>query len=414
MTEVTGISKLFSKNCAEILQQIFLLLPAESLHQARQVCHQWNDFILQSVWGSRSGLNTLHRRLHHNWLKEEPKVFSVDYTEEMFINPRHTAMAVASDCLVVGLSRVGQGGAKVIDLASQEIVGHLAHQDTNDREVDCVQITKTWIITSGKEKVVLWKRKTFEQMKVLNFPSPGSCIMDLCAIETEDGALYLSRYNHFDVGDLTLYQVGLDTGSLPHQLIYVKEDVFISGFGNTGDTPLLVSLVSHTIEGSFYEKFHIDEISDDGVNNRTTLEIDQDQKGRTSAVSLSPPYLVILTLDSQLENVGELTIAVTVWNIDTSTMLYSLQVDSVPQLNPFSHWSVLLRDRILTVSGPVHWSRPGTFYVFDGETIEDKNSVHKSKRKFEILSKGQSTILFNKFLGVSQHQDTITFVNFWM
>ena len=61
---VEGFSALFQKNLTDILQKIFLYLDPRSLHKSRQVCQQWNDFILSSVWGSRSCFSSLQRRLH--------------------------------------------------------------------------------------------------------------------------------------------------------------------------------------------------------------------------------------------------------------------------------------------------------------------------------------------------------------
>ena len=74
---VVGFSDLFQKNCTEILQKIFLYLDPRSLHKSRQVCQQWNDFILSSVWGSKSGFNSLQRRLHYNWLNSDPERLNV-------------------------------------------------------------------------------------------------------------------------------------------------------------------------------------------------------------------------------------------------------------------------------------------------------------------------------------------------
>ena len=122
MSTGAGICDLFQQNCTEILQRIFLYLDPASLHKSRQVSPQWNSFILSSVWGSKPGLRTLQRRLHHNWLNTDPEVFSVDYTEQMFFHRQDEALALSDDCLVVGLSEVGEGGAKVIDLGTHEIL----------------------------------------------------------------------------------------------------------------------------------------------------------------------------------------------------------------------------------------------------------------------------------------------------
>ena len=42
-----------SLNLSFLKQEIFLYLDHASLHQARQVCQDWNMFIMERVWGSR-------------------------------------------------------------------------------------------------------------------------------------------------------------------------------------------------------------------------------------------------------------------------------------------------------------------------------------------------------------------------
>ena len=44
-----------SHNLAFLIQEIFLYLDHDSLHQARQVCQDWNEFIMERIWRSRRG-----------------------------------------------------------------------------------------------------------------------------------------------------------------------------------------------------------------------------------------------------------------------------------------------------------------------------------------------------------------------
>ena len=83
-------------------------------------------------------------------------MFGVDYTEQMFIHRNTSALAMDDRSLVVGLSELGEGGAKVIDLTSREPVAHLPHQDHLDRGVGTVMITKTWLITEIGEIGVIF------------------------------------------------------------------------------------------------------------------------------------------------------------------------------------------------------------------------------------------------------------------
>ena len=58
---------LLSKLPRELSLKIFLMLDGVSLHTARQACQDWNEFIIQQIWGSRQGRNALERKLKNNW-----------------------------------------------------------------------------------------------------------------------------------------------------------------------------------------------------------------------------------------------------------------------------------------------------------------------------------------------------------
>ena len=58
---------LLSKLPRELSLKIFLMLDGVSLHTARQACKDWNEFIIQQIWGSRQGRNALERKLKNNW-----------------------------------------------------------------------------------------------------------------------------------------------------------------------------------------------------------------------------------------------------------------------------------------------------------------------------------------------------------
>jgi len=64
---------LFRCNMDAVLRQIFLWLDPESLHRARQVCQQWEQFIMDRVWAR------METRLVRNWLSGEPSVVVEEY-----------------------------------------------------------------------------------------------------------------------------------------------------------------------------------------------------------------------------------------------------------------------------------------------------------------------------------------------
>ena len=63
---------ILSKLPKELSQLVFLMLDGASLHRARQVCRDWNQFIVREIWNSRVGRKSLEARLKLNWKREEP------------------------------------------------------------------------------------------------------------------------------------------------------------------------------------------------------------------------------------------------------------------------------------------------------------------------------------------------------
>lgn len=269
MTEEGGIvARLLERNCQELLQEIFLYLDPASLHISRQVCQRWNDFISQTVWGSQRGIRAQERRLHYSWLTSEPRLFSVDYTDQMFFHHKKSSLALDNKYLVAGLSHVGQGGAKVIDLATQEIVAHLPHQDTQDRGVRSVMITRSWIITQGKEKSLLWSRDTFQQVLSLEFSVQSSALQS--SMETEIGQLYLALVKAFPFM-LSLYRIkdNSESKELTPELIMERERKGSFKFGTNKDLPVLVN--EQRLFGG--TTFQIDQIHETEVRN-TNIALD--------------------------------------------------------------------------------------------------------------------------------------------
>ena len=100
-----------------------------------------------------------------------------------------------------------------------------------------------------------------------------------------------------------------------------------------------------------------------------------------------------------------------VWNIERSpsSPLYSIDIyETDPNFDFITNVTILLENNLIRVSCPFK------IFVFDLTTIEDRDSVHKSRREFTMNVVNEDTVVsFNEFLGVSKQQDTITFYNFW-
>ena len=59
------IERLVNRNMTEVVQKIFLLLDAKSLHNSRRVCKQWNALIKDLIWGTRKGRTMMEKKRMH-------------------------------------------------------------------------------------------------------------------------------------------------------------------------------------------------------------------------------------------------------------------------------------------------------------------------------------------------------------
>ena len=57
----------------ELKVKIFLYLQGGSLHSCRQVCREWNDFILENIWKSKDARKVMEMILKDNMFIEEAK-----------------------------------------------------------------------------------------------------------------------------------------------------------------------------------------------------------------------------------------------------------------------------------------------------------------------------------------------------
>ena len=71
-TEMNIFDKLERKNLHLIKVDIFSRLDYKSLHVARQVCSEWNLFVLEEFWFSNNRRRMMKRRLVTEWKSAEP------------------------------------------------------------------------------------------------------------------------------------------------------------------------------------------------------------------------------------------------------------------------------------------------------------------------------------------------------
>eukprot|EP00092_Neocalanus_flemingeri_P034964 GFUD01038045.1.p1 GENE.GFUD01038045.1~~GFUD01038045.1.p1 ORF type:complete len:386 (-),score=81.35 GFUD01038045.1:2-1159(-) len=63
-------------NLPELIRiEIFLHLSGVNLHTCRQVCQEWNRFIIKELWGSQAGRKKLNKKLENQWRFSNPREF---------------------------------------------------------------------------------------------------------------------------------------------------------------------------------------------------------------------------------------------------------------------------------------------------------------------------------------------------
>ena len=72
------ISQAFRWDCDLVLQKVFLCLDPHSLKSCRQVCREWNEFIMRRLWRSPYGIGKIRDRLRGLYFTEQPEEVVVE------------------------------------------------------------------------------------------------------------------------------------------------------------------------------------------------------------------------------------------------------------------------------------------------------------------------------------------------
>ena len=172
------------------------MMDPDSLHCSRQICKQWNEFILDRIWGSNFARKCLKRRLKYKWINEKPEIESCDYWDQMFVYSNSFAMD--DRFLVCGLSHVGEGGAKVIERKSGNIIGSLQHKFENYRkkQVRRVAISRQFIATLCGQLLCIWDKTT---MSLITKADLGDTFMESFAdLEASGNLVVIANKNYND------------------------------------------------------------------------------------------------------------------------------------------------------------------------------------------------------------------------
>jgi len=157
-------SLLESHNLFFLKQEIFLHLDHVSLHQARQVCQEWNMFIMDRVWDSKRGKIQMEKKLERQWRTEEP------HKKEFLLDRKGFYLAVDEKSIGLGtldnkavLLKVDTG-EEVGEMKCQEeeVMGRM-EQNNFISEAESVQLDMTdevVVTVTGCGVVTVWDRFT--------------------------------------------------------------------------------------------------------------------------------------------------------------------------------------------------------------------------------------------------------------
>ena len=425
------LQQLFSKNANEVIQSILFYLDFNSLHVARTVCKKWNTIICDLVWNSKKGRAVLNRERILKWASKDPKVTAYDYHDEMFVhNSPVDAVATSFDVderiLVCGLSHVGEGGAKVIDVESRAIIAHLDHRKGSSEKrklaVTEVVLTKNWIVTTTETRIYAWRRDNYELVKEIVIDRRQIVFISLSATESKKH-LFIT-FNAFQDTKFTetVYRLSLtDSSAITVETIPNSCTDFILTNGvlvtckTTNSGPRIpvglecnLTLTTYNLEVSGTEMLK--------------LSGEQDLNTFRSAFTLvrdciSFPYFVHTEQDVDYnpeDTIGVQTTYVSIWNLHTGELIKRLQFD----LKRDGHVrGVMLKNNILVIRFK-ELKYNVKFYIYD---INNMKSSEASDSPINVIHRGKESrgkildahhFRINNFSIIENIEDSFVFTDF--
>ena len=167
--EETNIFRLLGLyNLAFIKQEIFLYLDFTSLHTARQVCKEWDKFIMERIWCSSKGVKQMERQLESQWRTGQPHKRNFDIQSKGFylaVDEKEVGLGTLDNKALV--LRIDSGHqVHSVQCQGDEVVERL-ERNQYISEVESVQLDMTdqvMVTVTGCGVVTVWDRATMEML----------------------------------------------------------------------------------------------------------------------------------------------------------------------------------------------------------------------------------------------------------
>jgi hypothetical protein len=325
-SQLASFETLYLRNMDEILQNIFLCLSPSSLHAARQTCKRWNEFIKKRIWGSRKAREILDERLESAWLKNSPQNIAFDLWDDVFVE--QNSFAMCGDWIVLGLSHVGEGGAKVVCKRTGRILHHLNHKFdlVQKKAVSSVEMTESAIVTKCGKFIFLWNKSDFTFSDRANFMEHYDKSNKLYPSELGSSQFISSGEVialGFVTGSLQLWSCKSKRLRLLKLLpLYIFELYFYSGI--VVDSTRLGIMMS----GDQWTFFQNDEIEEEDKWQVLPVEYDSIEEVGHTLVELNP-FLNVLTYPHLISLQGGEMVSLTIWDIFQSQKIVKVLFDQL-------------------------------------------------------------------------------------
>lgn len=153
----------------EIFTKILLMLDGRSLHNARQVNHEWNTVIEEHVLGTVEGRRWMERTLQHQWREATPAKLEFNFGVQQ--SQSSQLLTFTDQFAVISSSRTWSGKSRITLVDIREGLEIMEYSSINAARVPEVLISKDILLLvwrlSGMVEVLAWnvrtKRKIFDK-----------------------------------------------------------------------------------------------------------------------------------------------------------------------------------------------------------------------------------------------------------
>ena len=169
--EMNIFEKLEGKNLHLLKVDIFSRLDYKSLHVARQVCSDWNQFVLEEFWFSKKRRRIMKRRLVREWKSAEPtqRMYNFPSTKGFYLacDNKTLCMGTRDNQTVLLEPSTGHQLAS-LDCGPRQ-TGPVAGteppaQDDESRDVQLDMTDSVIVTATGSGVVTVWRREDLQMI----------------------------------------------------------------------------------------------------------------------------------------------------------------------------------------------------------------------------------------------------------